>query len=57
MLIWTLKCVTGIYDTGEPGILIGTTGSHLSLLPVIREMASLTEGTSFTSSKGMLAFV
>lgn len=47
----------------EPGasmsfdMVIGTRESNLSLLPVIREMASLTEGTSFTSSKGMLAFV
>jgi hypothetical protein len=48
MLAWTLKCVTGACDTEgawtQLWYLTGTTGSHLSLLPLIRERAPLVEG-------------
>lgn len=41
MPAWTLKCVLVILREpgGQPevGMLIGTIGSHLSLLPVIRK--------------------
>jgi hypothetical protein len=30
----------------------GTTGSHMSLLPEVREMAPLGVGASFTGSRG-----
>lgn len=38
LLVWTLKCVTGICDTGVPGNLIGTTDNYLSFSSVMREM-------------------
>lgn len=50
LLVWTLKCVTGICDTGVPGNLVGTTDNHLSFLPVMREMTPLVQGSSVTSS-------
>lgn len=38
------------------GVLIGTPDSHLSLLPVIREMAHLVEGTLLNMFLGNAGF-
>lgn len=48
---WTLKCIAGTWDTEGvwrpamcSGILIGTTDTHVSHLPVIREMTHFGRG-------------
>lgn len=51
------ELVTLREEAGGFGMLIGTTDSHVFLLPGIREMAPLIEGTGFTSSQGVLVFV